>query len=179
VIASTIAKRYARALLLVARDSQQVDLYGNQLKAFAELGETSPIFLAVLSDNHRDADIRKKLIGTFSAKLDLNKDVTQFLKLLVNKGRMSLLPIVSLEYQKMADAQMNRVPMTVVSAGPLADAVYNDLMADFGKKTGKTMLLQKVVDEQVLGGVRVHVGDTVYDYTVKNQLDRLSEKMMG
>jgi F-type H+-transporting ATPase subunit delta len=178
VIQNTIAKRYARALMLVAEERKQIDPYGNQLRAFAEACASNKDLLATLSNRFIDLDSRQKVLNSVSSKMDLNQDVGNFLKVLLKKGRFELFMQVYDEYLTMANKAMGRMPMKITSATDLQPQQYSDLVDFFGKKTGKEMIVQKSIDKSVLGGVQVQIGDQIYDYTLRGQLDALKDKML-
>lgn len=178
---SHIAKRYARALfaLAVEQSSESVDDYGRQLEIFVKACRAEPALLNTLANRYFDLSARDRIIDAVVVKLALDTNVGNFLKLLVHKGRASLVREIVEAYQNLAHVHNNREVMMVVSALELPDQQYEAIRERFALLTGKTMVLSKKTLPSVLGGARVHIRDKVYDYTVKNQLERLKEKMLA
>ena len=181
MIEHSISKRYARALISVATDESlnTVDEYGRQLATFSEACQLNANLLQVLSNRHFDFQARERVISSLASKLSLSLSVTNFLKLLVRKGRIQFFTNIFEEYQNFAHELMNREVMTVVSAVDLAQDQYDTLAGLFGKVTGKSMVLKRQKQPGVLGGVRVHIRDKIYDYTIKNQLEQMKQRLLN
>lgn len=179
MIENSIAKRYARALISVARDEKRVDEFGAELTSFYEACLQTQGVFDVLSNRHLDLVARLRAVNQISVKLGLAVAVKNFLKLLLKKGRFDLLPIVVSEYGVIAHKVMGRVVMQVVSATPLETSQYGDLERHFSQASGRQMVVKKVLNPAVLGGVRVHIGDQVFDYTIAKQMETLGNRMLG
>lgn len=179
MIENSIAKRYARALISVARDEKMVDEFGAELASFYEACLQTKGAFDVLSNRHLDLVARLRAVNQISVKLALTIAVKNFLKLLLKKGRFDLLPIVVSEYGVIAHKVMGRVVMQVVSAADLDASQYDDLEKHFSQVSGRKMVVKKVLNPTVLGGVRVHIGDQVYDYTIAKQMETLGQRMLG
>lgn len=181
MIEQSIAKRYARALISVATQSSKndIDVYGQQIDLFDKTCRDNPILLSTLSERYFDMFARERVIDNLAQKMALADAVRNFLKLLVRKGRIELLHEINLAYAALAHDMMGREVMTVVSAVTLKDEQYASLESVFSRKTGKKMVVERKNSPDVLGGVRVHIRDTVYDYTVKNQLEQMRQKLLA
>lgn len=181
MIEHNIAKRYARALLSVAlgESRENVDKYGDELVTFAAACRSHAALLDTLSNRYFDMFARERIVDALAAKLSLAVSVKNFIKLLIHKGRIGLFPAVVTEYLALAHGVMGREIMTVVSAAPLPEAQYGELGETFAKITGKKMVVERKTLPEVLGGVRVHIHDKVYDYTVKNQIEQMKQRMLA
>lgn len=181
MIEHSISKRYARALISVATGESlsTVDEYGRQLASFSEACQLNANLLQTLSNPHFEPQARERIIDGVAGKLELSRPVTNFLKLLVRKGRAQYFMTILQEYQNFAHELMNREVMTVVSATDLAQDQYDTLVGLFGKVTGKSMVLKRQKQPSVLGGVRVHIRDRIYDYTIKNQLEQMKQRLLN
>lgn len=181
MIEHSISKRYARALISVATGESlnTVDEYGRQLAAFSEACLVNANLLLALSNRHFDLQARERIVDGVTSKLELSRSVINFLKLLVRKGRIQFFANIFEEYQNFAHGLMNREVMTVVSATDLSQDQYDTLAGLFGKVTGKSMVLKRQKQPSVLGGVRVHIRDKIYDYTIKNQLEQMKQRLLN
>lgn len=181
MIENMIAKRYARALIAVAGEQSQekIDEFGKQLKALCEAGQANENLLQALGNHFIDPAARERVVEQLAQKLGLATEVQNFLKLLIRKGRMEFFSNVFEQYMQMSHDIMNRETMTVESAVELSDENYQSLIEEFGKLTGKTMILRKKVNPDVIGGVRVHIHNKVYDYTVQNQLELMKQRLLA
>lgn len=177
--AAVIAKRYARALISVAQTENAVEGYGAELDQFLSVLKMDDNLLTTLSHKGFDLAARLRILEAILAKINPSPNLQRFLKLLLRRGRMEIFLTVGEEYHKMADKLMNRQVMTVASAKELNAKDYRELEKYFGEKLGCHMILKKKIDPDLLGGVSVLVGDHVFDYTLKNQLEQIKHKMMG
>lgn len=178
MIEGTIAIRYARALIDIARGQNNVDAYREQIKAFNEVCEQNKELMAVLSNRLLAMKKRNNIIAEVAGKINVSQDVQNFLKLLVLKGRMSLLPEVTHQYIQLADLEMGRQKMIVTTATELDASIYDELQKYFSTKLNKTMIVEKKIKPEVLGGVSVQVGDRIFDSTIERQLNDLKQSLV-
>lgn len=181
MIEAIIAKRYARALLSLAtqKDKATIDLFGTQLQNLQRLCQENDALLRTLSNRYFDLFARERIIEAISMKLGFAPEVKNFIKLLIRKGRIGIFPFVLQEYKTLANERMNRQPMTVISTVALPENELKNLARVFSKRFDKEMIVNQKVDPKLLGGVRVHIGDKVYDYTLKNQIERLKQRLVA
>lgn len=172
-----IAKRYARALIALAKENNNIESVGNELVLFIQNTQTNAKMLATLTNTAHDLTSRLSILTKVTEKLGLTSLTTRFLKLLVKKRRIDIMDNIHEEYTKLAHKEMSLAEMIVTSATALSDAQYDELTTHFTNKTKKKIILKKNINPTVLGGVIVQMGDHVYDYSLKRQLNELKEKM--
>jgi F-type H+-transporting ATPase subunit delta len=98
------------------------------------------------------------------------------LLVLVRRGRFNALPAVRQSAAKLFDEVTGQVRATVTSASPLGDDAKNKLAERLSKLLGKQVRVETQIDESIIGGVVVRIGDTVYDASVANQLNQVRAK---
>ena len=163
---------YARALLAFAADAGNVD------QLVDELGEVVGAINGVAG--LRDA-LESPRVGVES-KVDLldkacagkvEKGLLHFLKVVGNKGRFDCLGAIASSAKTLRDEMSGRVQAVVTSASPMDSEVVGRITDQLSKTLGKDVSLQVLVDPEILGGIVVRVGDTVYDGSVVNQLSQV------
>ncbi len=163
---------YARALLAFAADARNVD------QLVDELGEVVGAINGVAG--LRDA-LESPRVGVES-KVDLldkafagkvEKGLLHFLKVVGNKGRFDCLGAIASSAKTLRDEMSGRVQAVVTSASPMDSEVVGRITDQLSKTLGKDVSLQVLVDPEILGGIVVRVGDTVYDGSVVNQLSQV------
>lgn len=173
---SPVALRYARAIFELAREQGRLDAVQADFAALTELGRDRETFLRVVSPYTLTAENRAKLwkavLGDHSDPLTL-----RFLLFLVSKGRGMILGDVIHAFNDLCCEAQGIVPIEIVSAQKLSDEQLNAIVARFEQQLQKKLRATSQVNPSLLGGFQVRVRDTIYDYSVNNQLDRLQRSM--
>lgn len=167
-----IAKRYARALIGLAREGRKIDRFAEELARFQDVARVEDL-LRVLSNRNFDVEARVRILDEVLSRFSLDETVGNFLRVLIRKGRMELLEKICDVYKRLSHEELARQVMTVVSATELDEGVYRELAVFFQRKMGREMIVTKRIDTNILGGARVCLGDEVYDYTLRRQLEDL------
>jgi F-type H+-transporting ATPase subunit delta len=175
----TSANRYARALFEVALE-EKADLakVGQDLDAVVEMMKASPE-LALASNRNSVTDAaRQSLMEAVAQAMALSAPVTKMLVLLARGGRLNLLPELAAAYQQRLLAHQNIVRAEVKSAAPLSADKLKALETSLSQVTGKKVELSVSVDPELLGGVVATIGSTVYDGSVRTQLQRMRQELV-
>ncbi|EKD50042.1 MAG: hypothetical protein ACD_62C00672G0002 [uncultured bacterium] len=170
---SLIAKRYARALISLAIQANKTDLVGQQLHSTRQLLQDNPSLWAGLTNSDFDSQRRQNIFREIARRLQLDELVQKTIVFMMQKNRLVLMSELCEVYETLANQEMSRLVMLVTSAVELPKEQYDDITLYFGGQTKKNIILKKHIDTDVLGGVSVKIGDQVYDYTLKKQLEEL------
>ncbi|HVP60604.1 MAG TPA: ATP synthase F1 subunit delta [Myxococcaceae bacterium] len=175
----SVARRYARALLEASAPGAVVAV-AEQLTALSGLAAANPALADVLrnpaySRAQRHAVIEEliQLLGPQAPTLP------NFLRLLVDRHRLAMLPDVARLFRDMADEKAGRIRGTVVSAVALEPQSIQQLEQTLSRLVQKQVVLDTRVDRDVLGGVSTQVGSVVYDGTLRTQLDDLKRALQS
>lgn len=163
---------YARALLGLGQKLQQVEPLLAQLDSFVDdvLGKLPKLRLAIESPRI-SLDQKEKLLERVAAKA--TPEFRNFLKVVARKGRFEALPAIRAAAHKLYNEYSGRIAATLVTAEPISDEVRAAAAQDLSRKLGKQVQLQTRVDPEILGGIVIRVGDTVYDGSLQHQLRRV------
>ena len=174
---STVARPYAEALFAAARDDKAsgpavwLDLV-NELAQIA----ANPDVREAMSDPRLETTQRAQLsIGL--AKSDLPETARNFIKLLVENDRLLLLPEIAEQFAVLKNQSEGTAQAVITSAFQLSDAQVQELVSALELKFDLKLKPQVVVDDTLIGGVRVAVGDQVLDTSVQAQLVRMRETL--
>jgi len=174
----TSANRYAKALFDVAveekADLAQVD---RDLDAVVAMLQASPELAAASNRGLTDA-ARKSLIEAVSKAMSLTAPVTKLLVLLAQDRKLNYVPDLAAAYRERLLTHQNIVRAEVTSAAPLTPEKTKALEDSLSKMTGKKVELSISVDPELLGGVVAKIGSTVYDGSVKTQLQRMRQELV-
>ena len=175
----TSANRYAKALFDVAleekADLAQID---RDLQAVVAMMKASPDLARASGFSSTTEAQRKSLMESVSKAMSLSAPVTKTLVLLARTGKLELVPDLASAYQERLLAHQNIVRADVTSAAPLSPEKTKALEESLAKVTGKKVELSVSVDPALLGGVVARIGSTVYDGSVKTQLQRMRQELV-
>lgn len=174
---STAARRYAEAAFQLASRDQAIDAYGEGLNLAAQvLGQQQ--VLNVLRNPARPLRQRTDVVDGFLAGR-VPEPVLKLVGLLLERGRVDRLPAVAAEYHRLLNRERGVVEAVATSAAPLTNDETAALEKKVAAMTGKTVDLRVVVDDALIGGLTVRVGDTLYDASVRGRLERLRERLVA
>jgi F-type H+-transporting ATPase subunit delta len=169
----SVARRYARALLEACGESAAVDA-ADQLASLATLIAGNPDLAEGLSNPAYSRAERHGIIeGLIRLLPSPGPVLPNFLRLLVDRNRLTALPDIARLFRDMADARAGRVRGEVVSAVPLDPEAVERLQKSLSQVVDRQVVLETRVDRDVLGGVTTRVGSVVFDGTLRTQLDEL------
>ena len=167
--AITLARPYARALFLLAKEAGLLKSVSESLSFSAQASVVPE--LAVLLGNPRVSDAQ--LLDLLSP-VEANETMQRFLTVLAENNRLALLPEVSELFEQLRAESEHVVNAKITSATALSDAELNKLSAALKKRFGRDVEMQTAVDEALIGGAIIDTGDLVIDGSVRNKLARLS-----
>ena len=173
MISSTIAQRYARAFFGIAAEEGLYDNYYDELGRFSAVLRGNRSLSEFLANPVFDQHDKKAVVESILAKIQLSPLTANFLRLLVDKRRISILDAIEAHYRKLVNAALNRVMVAVTTAFPLSGELSARLRTELERLTGKEVAMTVVEDPSLLGGITVRVGDTLYDGSIRAQLNNI------
>ena len=172
---STAARRYAEAAFELA--SCELDEYAAGLDLAASLlGHDEG--LAILRNLGRPLGQRTDIVHS-GLDRQVPEPVVNLVCLLVRRGRIEELPEVAAEFRHMLNEQRGTVDAVARTARPLTEEETAMLQEKVAQMTGRTVHLDVELDESLIGGLTVRVGDTLYDASVRGRLERLRERLVA
>jgi F-type H+-transporting ATPase subunit delta len=167
---ATVARPYAEALFRVA---QQGDMaaWSELVSQLAQVG-ANPDVQAFAANPKLTAD---DLVAALTSlvKAPVTPEATNFLTMLAENGRISLLPEIGTQFQALKNAQLGAADAEIASAFALSDAQVAALVGTLEQKFGRKLNPTVTVDPSLIGGVRVLVGDEVLDTSVRAKLQQM------
>lgn len=177
MIDASVARRYARALLALGLEEGRHEKFGEELEAVARTLDTSPEARDLALNPGYSLAQRQGVIGTLATELKLSPQVVSFLRLLVDRQRMPSLPAIVRSYRELVDAQVGRVRAVVTSAQPLSADELSRLRDTLAAATRRSIVLEAKTDSSIVGGVVTQVGATLFDGSIRTQLERMREEL--
>lgn len=171
---SSVARRYARAAFEVARDEGDPQSWLPELDMVAEVFSDRRLIESLLNP---DRSISAKVEAVNQAFPNLRPEIRNLVKILINRRRAELMPQVAEGFRELVDDLMGRTSASVVSARPLQTEELTLIQQRLNERTGKTVRLTTSVDESLIGGVVIRVGDELIDASVVTRLERLRQRL--
>ena len=169
---ATIARPYAEALFKACAD-KGADL-GSTVAWVEELAAIAANpQLRQLADNPNVSGTQVFDLITGVAKSALPETARNFLRVILDNGRLDVLPGVAAQFRSLVNSKSGSSDAVVFSAFPIADAALAELGASLEKRFGRKLNLSVKQDDSLIGGVRVVVGDEVLDTSVKARLEHM------
>jgi F-type H+-transporting ATPase subunit delta len=170
LIISNIAKRYARAFFGIAREDGLYEKYYLELTLFSSIIKESKDLKELLLNPVFGQDEKKAVVDSLLKKTDISNVTANFLRLLVDKRRIGILPDIESCYRKFMDDALKKIRVDVKTAFPLSAELSEKLQKRMEDLTGRKVEMAVSEDASLLGGIVVGVGDTLYDGSIKTQL---------
>lgn len=170
MISSNISKRYARAFFKIAEEDKKLESYYNELKLFSSIIEENDNLKELFLNPIFDQNEKKAVVNSILQKITISTTTANFLKLLVDKQRIGILPEIENAYRQLMDETLKRIRVNVKTAFPLSVELSGKLQARLEEMTNKKVEMAISEDASLLGGIVVGVGDTLYDGSIKTQL---------
>ena len=168
---STVARPYAEAAFRLADEAGRLREWSGMLGALALVAQ-DPRVLSVVGDPARsDAQAAGVFISVLAGKLD--GDAENFVRVLAENKRLELLPEVRRQYESLKNEREGVVEAEVLSAFELTEDQVADLVARLEKKTGRKVRASVRLDKELIGGVKIVLGDKVIDGSARAQLAAL------
>ena len=174
---STAARRYAEAVFQLATRDEALDAYAEGLDLATSMVGQGDV-LDVLRNPARPLRQRTDLVDALLASR-VPEPILKLVGLLVQRGRVDRLGAVTAEYRRMLNERNGVVQAVARTAMPLTNDETAALEKKVATMTGRTVDLRVEVDESLIGGITVRVGDTLYDASVRGRLERLRERLVA
>ena len=167
---ATIARPYAEALFRIARTGN-LTAWSDLVSEMAAVAALPDVKNFAGNPNLADCQIAETFLSLLKSKVFT--EAKNFVGMLVENGRLTLLPEISAQFHALKNAAQGAADAEITSAFALSDAQVNELMATLEKKFGRKLNPSVKVDSALIGGVRVTVGDEVLDTSVRARLQRM------
>jgi F-type H+-transporting ATPase subunit delta len=174
-----LAERYAGALVDVALENKQADQVKQELSAFTALVRESPELNAVLSNPAIARASKHAAIEQIVTRMGASRTLRNYLFVIVDQRRAGLLMEIEQAFSRLLDARQGITQAAVTSAAELTPAERAELVAVLGKLTGEKVEARFATDLTLIGGAVVRIGSTIYDGSVRTQLERMRARMIS
>jgi len=174
----TVARSYAETIFELADRNDALESYGEALETVARLVEEDPRFRLFLETPRIDDEDRKAVVRE-AFGTSLPKHVVNFVLVTIDKRRQRLLRAISTQYHALLDARMGREHVQVTVARSIDDATRQVITDRLTAVLGNEAIPHIRVSPEILGGIIVRTGDTIYDGSVRRRLDGMRRQLLA
>jgi F-type H+-transporting ATPase subunit delta len=170
-----IAQVYARALFQVAKEHNELDTVREQLGAFTDtLNDNREVaiffFSPYFATDEKKAGLKRMITG--AEPIFMN-----FLEALLERHRMPAIFRIRVTYDQMWEEENRLLPVQVTSAVELDEQTINSIGERIGQQTGRKIELSSEVDDGIIGGIVLRVGNVILDASIRNRLEQLRKQV--
>lgn len=168
----TIARPYAEAVFKLAREGNSLALWADALANIEAVVADSRVQACITDPNMDVPRLEGLVLGVLGDKLP--GEARNFVQVLVANKRLDVIPQIRAHFEAMKREHEGVLEANIISAHPLADDQVKSLVASLEAKYKRKITVKVDVDAQLIGGVKIVIGDKVIDATVRGKLEAMS-----
>ena len=172
----TSARPYAKAAFLTAVEESSYDMWDEKLKLLEQIVKDPRVVLSIKSPALTKLDKAQLIIDICG---DLPAEVSNFIKMMAENGRLLLVPYITELFDQYRTDAGGVVRADVISAVPLDKSELDRLRAALVKRFDKDVKITSALDESLLSGALIKVGDIVIDGSLKGRIEKLSQSIVA
>ena len=169
-----IAHRYAKAVMELAIEKGMLDRVDKDMELFQAVNEENRQFYSVMHNPiiraHKKLAVLKAIFGD-----KVSEVMILLFDILARRSREEMLYAISIAFRKQFNIHKNIQEVQITSTINLPDPLKEELRAALAQKTGKTIKIEEDIDESLIGGMTIRIGDTQLDNSIKSQLQKLKQ----
>jgi F-type H+-transporting ATPase subunit delta len=175
--AVTIARPYAVAAFRLAKEKKVLAAWSDMLSFISAVVADDRLQAYIGDPKIKSSDLEQMMLSICENKLDASGE--NLVRLLVENGRLPIVPDIVAAFEELKAADDGVLEAEITAATALTDVETSVLVKKLEAKFGKKIEASVKVDPEIIGGIKILVGDTVIDASVKGQLQQLAYTLKG
>ncbi len=171
-----IARRYAKALINLAE--KDLEITGNSLAAIADVYSNSTELSEVLSDTKVSSQIKQDVLKNILKKIKVSKLVDTFIRYLLAKRRIVLLPNIERAFNLLLQEKLGRIEAGITVAQEIPEVTVGKLEKAISRYSGKEVSVNITIDPAIIGGIVTRIGSVVIDGSIHTQLNQIRQSII-
>lgn len=168
----TVARPYAEAIYSLACQGNTLERWSDALQFVASVADDAQMKKIIGNPQLTQAQQEQAFLSICEGRLDAQGK--NLVRLLLENHRVSLLPPIALLFEELRAVHDGKVEACITSAFPLSEIEVKDLVSRLVAKYQRQVQPTMTVDPELIGGVRIVVGDAVFDASVRGQLEKMA-----
>jgi F-type H+-transporting ATPase subunit delta len=175
----TVARRYANALADVVTKTGETASVQTELKTWEQLISANNDLQTAFGNPAISQVNKERVLENLIERTRPAKTTANFLRVLLRNNRLTEIGEINEKLTSVLEERSGTVSAQITSARALSEVEKSEMQTNLSKLTGRTVRLNFQIDETLIGGVVTRIGSTVYDGSVKTQLEELKQQMIG
>ena len=171
-----IARRYAKALINLAE--KDLENTGKSLTALADVFSNSAELSEVLSDTKVSSQIKQNVLKKILKKIKVSKLVDTFIRYLLAKRRIVLLPNIERAFNLLLQEKLGRIEAGITVAQEIPEVTVGKLEKAISRYSGKEVTVNITIDPAIIGGIVTRIGSVVIDGSIHTQLNQIRQSII-
>ena len=171
-----IARRYAKALINLAE--KDLENTGKNLTALADVFSNSAELSEVLSDTKVSSQIKQNVLKEILKKIKVSKLVDTFIRYLLAKRRIVLLPNIERAFNLFLQEKLGRIEAGITVAQEISEVNVGKLEKAISRYSGKEVTVNITIDPAIIGGIVTRIGSVVIDGSIHTQLNQIRQSII-
>lgn len=172
----TVARPYAEAAFKLARETGTLERWSDMLALIEAVVTEEHVAARIGDPNVEDRALESLILGALGERLD--GPARNLVQVLIENGRLELVPHIHTLFDALRREQEGVLDARIISALPIGEEQVQPLLGAIERKYGRKVNAQVEVDPELIGGVRIIVGDKVIDATVRGRLETMAVALM-
>ncbi len=178
-IPAAVARRYAVALADVVATRAEAQEISAELAAWESMARENPLLQEVFRNPTIPYEQKQRVVSSLIERTRVRPTTANFFRVLLQNHRLADLAEINAAFLQELDKRSGIVSAEITTARPVPPQTQDALRARLGELTRSNVRLKFAVDEQLIGGVVTRIGSTIYDGSVRNQLQQVKQRMIG
>lgn len=175
----TVARRYAQALADVVLKSGETNVVQAELKSWEEMMNANSDLQIAFRNPAIQHQNKERVLESLITRTKPSKTTANFLRVLLRNNRLTELSEINERFASVLAERSGIAAAQITSARPLGDVEKAELKSSLERLTGRKVDLTFSINEELIGGVVTKIGSTVYDGSIRTQLQQLKEQLIS
>ena len=162
----------------LANENSELEVIEKNVNELLTIYSTSKELKNFIKNPTQSQSIQLEILNKISIQMNLSKIIQNFLGVLVTKRRIFFIKKIFLSFLSLASKQRGELKASLVSSKNLTSEELENLSKDLSKTMGAAIALDYVVDENLIGGLKVQIGSLMIDTSIKNKLKKYEQTML-
>ena len=172
------SERYALALFELANEKSELEVIEKEITFLLEICKSNLDFYSFLKNPTNKLELQSKVFTEISKLMNLNKNLSNFLQLIINKRRIFFLDKILSKFIKLSSKSKGKVEALLISSKDLPQKERDNISKEISKAIKSNIQFIYKTDKNLISGVKIQVGSLLIDTSVRNKLNRIKQSIM-